>query len=50
MMLKVLDDMQVRENVMACTAIQMILFNGKNLMMSFQSLVKSQEISNLVKL
>jgi len=34
--------------VMACTDIQLILFSGRNLMMSFQSLVKNQEISDLV--
>jgi len=37
--------MHMRENMMACTAIQLILFNGRNLM---TSLVKSQEIFDLV--
>jgi len=28
-MLRILDDMQMRGNVMACTIIQLILFNGR---------------------
>ena len=47
MMLRILDEMQMRGNVMACTTIQLILFNGRNLMMSFLSLVKSHEIFDL---
>ena len=43
-----LDGMQMRGNVMACIDIQLILFSGRNLMTSFESLVKNQEISDLV--
>jgi len=47
-MRRILDDMQMKENVMVCTDIYLVLFNGRNLMTSFQSLVKNQEISDLV--
>ena len=40
--------MQMRGNMITCTAIQLILFNGKNLMTSLLNLFKSQEISDLV--
>ena len=39
-----------KKNMMACTGIQTILLNGKNLMTSFPSFVKSQEIFDLVYL
>jgi len=38
-MLKISDDMQMRGNVMARTVIQLILFNERNLMTSFSSLM-----------
>jgi len=50
MILRISNDMQMRGNIMTCSVIQLIQFNGRNLMTSVPSLVKSQEMCNLVLL